>query len=227
MAAKTFDVYSQPAYSISEAARYLRLPPATLRSWVLGRDYPNRDATSRFHPLIRLARKQPPLLSFHNLVEAHVLRALRTEHGVKLAELRKALAYAEKSLDIDHLLLRKDLLTHAGKVFLRKYGELIELSASGQIAMQQAFDSHLKRVEWSDLRFPVRLYPFVSVESVGRPVAIDASIAFGRPVLIKAGVATRTITERLDAGETIDALADDYGLSTADVEEAVLYERAA
>lgn len=66
MAAETLDVYSQPAYSISEAARYLRLPPATLRSWVLGRDYPNRDATSRFHPLIWLARKQPPLLSFHS-----------------------------------------------------------------------------------------------------------------------------------------------------------------
>ena len=29
-----------PAYSVAEAAHYLRLPVATLRSWILGRPYP-------------------------------------------------------------------------------------------------------------------------------------------------------------------------------------------
>ena len=70
------------AYTPAEAARYLRLPVAKLRSWVLGRQYPTAEGSGQFPPLIRPASQQLPLLSFANLVEAHVLRSLRTEHGV-------------------------------------------------------------------------------------------------------------------------------------------------
>jgi uncharacterized protein (DUF433 family) len=35
------------------------------------------------------------------------------------------------------------------------------------------------------------------------------------------------IAERIDAGESVEALAEDYDLAPAEVEEAVLYERAA
>jgi hypothetical protein len=34
------------AYTLAEAARYLRLQAATLRSWVLGREYPGERARS-------------------------------------------------------------------------------------------------------------------------------------------------------------------------------------
>ena len=95
--------------------------------------------------------------------------------------------------------------------------------------MKRVFVEHLKRVEWDEWQFPVRLYPFISVEatSAERSIAIDPKIAFGRPILIKAGVSTGAIAERIDAGETVNELATDYGVSANDVEEAVLYERAA
>ena len=35
------------------------------------------------------------------------------------------------------------------------------------------------------------------------------------------------IAERIDAGETVAELADDYDLSPSEIEEAILYERAA
>lgn len=228
MSARTFDLRNQPAYSISEAARYLKLPAATLRSWMLGRPYPKAGETARFKPLFQVARKAPPALSFYNLIEAHVLRSLRTEHGVPIREVRNAIDYAEKSLQIDRLLLHKDLLTHAGNVFLEKYGNLINLSASGQLALRKYFEEHLKRVEWDDRQFPIRLYPFTAIETSGRrPIAIDPSVAFGRPVLLRAGVTTRTIAERLDAGETVSDLTNDYDITAPEVEEAVMYERAA
>lgn len=221
------DLRDQPAYALAEASRYLKLPAATLRSWVVGRPYPKADGVGHSRPLIHPPKKQPLLLAFWNLIEAHVLRSLRTEHGVSIKAVRDALNYAERSEKIDRLLLRKDLRTNAGRLFLEKYGELIDLSASGQLAMRKLFEEHLKRVDWDEWQFPVRLYPFVSGGSDQRPIAIDPNIAFGRPVVLRAGVSTGVIADRIDAGESVSELADDYGLSAEEVEQAVLYERAA
>jgi uncharacterized protein (DUF433 family) len=229
MGAKNTDLRNQPAYTLAEAARYLKLPVATLRSWVAGRPYPKAEGVGRFQPLIHPPGRQPPVLSFWNLIEAHVLRSLRTDHGVSIKALRQALAYAERTLKIQRLLLRKELRTDAGKVFLDRYGELIELSASGQLAMRQVLAEHLKRIEWDEWQFPVRLYPFLSADSISteRTIAIDPKIAFGRPVVIRASVSTAAIAERIDARETVEELAADYGLSPSEIEQAVLFERAA
>jgi len=217
-----------PAYTLSEAARYVRLPSATLRSWVLGRQYPTAEGSGQFPPLLRPASQRPLLLSFSNLIEAHVLRSLRTEHAVSVNSLRKALTYAEKILGIDRLLLRPELCAEPGKIFLDRYGELIELSASGQLAMRRLFNEYLKRIDWGTSKFPIRLYPFLfAAPSEQRSIVIDPHIAFGRPVLAGKAIKTSTIAERIDAGESVTDVAADYDLGPSDVEQAILYERAA
>lgn len=207
----------------------MRLPPATLRSWTLGRPYPIATGTGHFRPLIRPATTRPTYLSFWNLVEAHVLRAFRTQHRVSLKDLRTALEYSEKTLGIERLLLRRELCTTAGQVFLDRYGELINLSMSGQMAMRHVLNEHLKRVDWDERQFPVRLHPFISPDgrSSDQPIAIDPTVAFGRPVVATRSISTTAIADRIDAGETVEELARDYDLSTDEIELAVLYERAA
>ena len=66
-----------PAYSVGEAAHYLRMPEETLRSWVAGRLYPVAGESRRSRPLIHLDDPKKQHLSFLNLVEAHVLAAVR------------------------------------------------------------------------------------------------------------------------------------------------------
>lgn len=222
------DPRNQPLYPMAAAAKYLKLPAATLRSWVAGQPYRKAEGIRRFQPIIRPPSRKPLFLSFWNLIEAHVLRSLRTDHAVSIKAVRNALSFAEGKLKINRLLLRKELRTDAGRVFLDRYGELIELSASGQLAMRQLLEEHLKRVEWDEWQFPVRLYPFLSVEatSAEKPIAIDPKIAFGRPVVIRAGVSTAAIAERIDARETIAELAADYGLSASEIEQAALFENA-
>lgn len=224
------DPRDQPAYTLAEAAHYLRLPSATLRSWVVGRRYATAgDNSRRFPPLIRPGGVEPPRLSFWNLIEAHVLRSLRTEHGVPVKAVRDAIAYAERELNIRRLLLREELRTEAGKMFLERYGELIELSASGQLAMRRVLEDHLKRVTWDSSHFPVQLYP-VPPAGVGwedRSVVIDARLAFGRPVVARKSISTRAIAERIDAGESVEEVAADYELDPGEIEQAAIYERAA
>jgi uncharacterized protein (DUF433 family) len=60
----------------------------------------------------------------------------------------------------------------------------------------------------------------------GEPIAIDPSIALGRPIVLMTGVSTHAIAERLHAGESVGELAEDYGLTGTETEEAALYERA-
>lgn len=227
--AATADLRNRPAYPLTEAARYLKLPPATLRSWFLGRQYDTAAGTRLFRAIVVPASRRPALLSFWNLIEAHVLRALRTDHGVSVRAVRQAVRYAEEQLDVERLLLSPELSANAGRLFLERYGELIELSASGQIAMRQVLEAHLRRVEWDAWQFPVRLYPFLTSEALtaDRPIAIDPVIAFGRPVVRNRGITTATIAEQIDAGEAVEAVAADYDLTPAEVEQAILYERAA
>lgn len=226
--AEKLDVRDQAAYGLAEAARYLKLPAPTLRSWVAGRAYTKARGVGHFRPLIHPPRTQPPLLSFWNLIEAHVLRSLRTEHGVSLKAVREALNYAERKENIERLLLSKELRTHAGTLFLDKYGQLIDLPASGQLAMRLLFEEHLKRVEWDEWKFPVRLYPFVAGETpTSRIIAIDPKIAFGRPVVARTGISTGAVAGRIDAKEPVSEVAADYDLTVEEVEQAVLYERAA
>jgi uncharacterized protein (DUF433 family) len=200
-----------------------------VRSWFVGRTYPTTSGVSQFAPPLKPARRKPPTLSFSNLIEAHVLRALRTEHGVPLHAVRQALMFAERKLRIDQLLLREELRAAGGQLFLDRYGELVNLSASGQLAMRKVFEAHLKRVEWGPMQYPVRLYPFLLSEepSDARPIVIDPQIAFGRPVISDGFVSTASIVDRLDAGESIEELSADYRISVEAVEHAVLYEHVA
>jgi DNA-binding transcriptional regulator YiaG len=61
---KRRDLREMPAYGIVEAAHYLGIPKATLRSWVLGRHYPTGTGKRFFRPIIELADKEQRLLSF-------------------------------------------------------------------------------------------------------------------------------------------------------------------
>ena len=222
------DIREMPAYGIAEAAHHLHMPVATLRSWVLGRTYPRVEGTAEFEPLIRLPGRNGRRLSFNNLVEAHVLRALRTRHSVEMRMVRPALTYAEERLGIERLLLSEQLWTAGGELFLDRLGELINLSRSGQLAIRRLLEAYLRRVDRDDHHLPVRLFPFLTGDpGDGRTVVIDPGVSFGRPTIAGSGISTGALVERIDAGESVDELADDYGLSIAQVEAAVLYERAA
>lgn len=219
-----------PAYSVADAARYLHVPAATLRSWFAGRTYPRQQGgRGAFQPLLVPADADTGRLSFLNLVEAHVLRALRTQHCVPIRAVRPALDHAGKVLGIAHVLLSDALLTSAGEIFLEHYGQLINLSRSGQFAMRKVLEAYLRRVDRDDRHIPIRLYPFLTArdERDARSVVIDPAVSFGRPVVAGSGITTSVLVQRVDAGESIEHLAHDYGIAPGLIEDAIVFEKAA
>ena len=144
-----------------------------------------------------------------------------------MAVIRKAIGYAENALGIERLLLR-DELTSGQDVFLDRLSELIDLSRSGQMVMRHMLSAYLKRVDRDEKDLPFRLYPLRPAWSgAKKPIVIDPRISFGRPTVAGAGVSTEALVDRIDAGESAEDLAWDYGLKLTQIEDAVLYERAA
>lgn len=218
-----------PTYSISEASRYLRLSFSTLRAWTKGRHYIYQNTRSYSAPVVSEPGNIISLLSFEHLIEAHIIRALRTTHGVSMRNLRTALDTAQNKFAIKNLLLSPDLKTGAGELFLDKYGSLINLSKSGQFAMKQILEDHLERVEYDAINMPFRFYPFLIANSTQsrKIIVIDPMISFGKPVITNRNISTSVIVNRIDNGEDIKEVADDYDLDVEDIRDAILYERAA
>ena len=223
---KRRDLRSLPAYGVSEAAHYLSIPNATLRSWVLGRHYPTGTGRRYFRPIIELPDKDQRLLSFVNLVEAHVLDAIRRAHGVTLGRVRKSIDYLKKQLGSSHPLAEQKFVTDKVDLFVEMFGQLVNISQEGQVAMKELIEAHLRRIERDTSGLPIRLYPFTRERKPDEPkiIVIDPNISFGRPVLAGTGIATTIIAQRYKAGESIEELAEDYGRSRSEIEEAIRCE---
>ncbi len=211
-----------PAYSISEAARYLILPTATIRYWSVGR--------KNHAPLIKVPEHSPTLLSFLNLVELHVLAAIQRKHKVKMSHVRKALEYLMVSkpqlINKRHPLISRTPETDGLDLFIEQYGQLVNISRKGQTAMRDAVNAALHRIERDLDGVPTKFYPFTRTMTDDAPamIVIDSRLSAGRPVIADTGLATQIIAERYKAGESIDDLAQDYEREHAEIEEAVRCE---
>ncbi len=211
-----------PIYTISEAARYLTVPAATIRYWSVGRD--------DYQPLITTPEHEPVLLSFLNLTELHILAAIRRKHKVKMPSIRKAIQYLAKhplrASEKRHPLISRKLETDGLDLLIEQYGQLINISQAGQTAMREIISAALRRINRDSDGIPIKLYPFTRAAMIDAPsmVVIDPTISAGRPIISGTGLTTQLIAERYKAGESVSDLARDYERENAEIEEAIRCE---
>lgn len=206
-----------PAYTLGAVAHYLELPDATVRYWAFGRE--------RHAPVILVADPKGRILSFRNLVEIHVLSAVRRQHRVTLPAVRRAVLYLREQFNSSHPLADEKMLTNGTEIFVERFGQLINASDHGQIALEGALRAHLRRVERDNAKDPVRLFPFTSTRQDGpKVVVIDPRVQFGRPCIVGSGVPTAVVIQRFKAGEPLADLATDLGRRPDEIEEAIRYE---
>ena len=214
-----------PFYAIREAALCLDVNPATLRTWALGRSYQVRSGEKKAEAVLELPEPENPMLSFVNLMEAQFLRALRREHEFSMQHIRTALEALPSYHSQPHPLAFVDFLTDGIDLFVRKFGKLIDLNRPEQILIEKLLESHLRRID-RDATGPIRFFPVV-VSDTERPISVDPRVAFGHPVVAGTRVRTETLSGRIAAGDTVEAVAEDLGLTKEQVEQAVAFEQRA
>lgn len=220
------DIRETPAYTPADAARYLRVPVDTLRHWLLGYPYETRSGKTFYKPLIKIAGRNPNLLSFINLVESHVLSAIRRKYRIPMPKIRTALNYLEREYRSSHPLVEYSFKTDGLDLFTEQFQKLEILSQDGQLAMREVLEQCLSRIEWDEKKLPFRYFPYTRDPNKPDPrlVIIDPSISFGRPVILGTGIPTSIIAERFEAGEKIEMLVEDYGRTQEEIEEAIRWQ---
>ncbi len=206
-----------PNYSIAEVASYLGMPPSTVRAWAKGMG-------ETFRPVITMPDPDANLLSFFNLVEVHVLAALR-EKGPRLPDIRRAIRFVERTVGKKHPLATQAFFTDGVSIFVEHLGSLVD-AKDGQLVLRRVVEGYLTRIDYGPDGLAMRLYPFTRRGMLDGPrsVVLNPLVSFGRPVLAQTGVPTEEIADRFHAGEALDELALDFGVSREAIEEAIRCE---
>jgi uncharacterized protein (DUF433 family) len=86
---------------------------------------------------------------------------------------------------------------------------------------------HLQRVE-ADSSGLFRFFPFVLELKSSEPTLIEINpmVGFGKPVIAGTGISTAIILSRFNAREPMSELAEEYGCTPQQIEEAIRWEKA-
>src|SRR5258708_8684980 len=195
------DSRDQPLYTVQEAAYYLGIGSATLKTWFFGRTYATKSEGRKFwEPVIAPADPDIGLLSFFNLSEAHVLGATRYDHKVPFWAVREAIANVVASTAASrHPLLSDEFFTNGKLIFVKQISEFINIS-SQQLSLE-IMDSFLVRVIRDDDGNPFKVYPLRPGEPNDKVISIVAGVSGSRPIIDGTRVPVMSIWRRHKAGE--------------------------
>jgi uncharacterized protein (DUF433 family) len=203
-----------PLYGVAQAASYFKVPPSTLRAWIVGQPYlESQGRHGIFDAVITPAATNPTRLSFNNLAELHVLATLRRGHSLGLSVIRNAM----RNLRGAHPLIEHELETDGHRIYVGAT-PIIEISTGEgrQTAMRDIIKEGLRHVERDKGGKVARLFP-----DPDRRVVIDPRIAFGKPTVVGTGVTVAVLADFVKAGESAKRVAREFKLVEGDVKAAV------
>jgi uncharacterized protein (DUF433 family) len=222
MRTQTYKPLEIPTYGSEDAARYLQIPYHTLRYWILGGV--TGDA------VIPIAQKNPPQLSFMDLLQCWVLASLRHKEGLPMRNIRAAIETLREKYNSRHPLAEAEFETDGVHLFVRDEIGAVNLSKRDQRVLEGIMKAYLRRIDRDIEGIAIRLYPFTRQEflkskvDVPKVVMIDPTISFGRPVLMNSGISTFVLATRYRGGDSIAALAREYGRKPGEIQEAIQWE---
>jgi uncharacterized protein (DUF433 family) len=204
----TEKVGREPRYSLPHAADLLGVPTTTIRNWVCGQT----AVIVLDHPTL-----EPVALSFFNLVEAGFLAAYRRKAGVSMQRVRIALERSKAFFKDERPLLRRTFKSDGKNLFYEEDHSLVDMSGTpGQTGWPEVIREYFKRIDYDS--FGPTQYWLLGRH---RGCIIDPRVEFGEPVTPRSGVRISLIYSRFQAEESMEEIAEDFGLHREEVEEAI------
>lgn len=219
-------VLDRELYTVAEAARLLRVPASTLKWWLEGRESSRRSPA--YPPVVRPEPSGSNHVTWGEYVEAGYLREYRRRHEVSLQHLRGVIDALRAEFGVPYPLAHFKPFVGPGRRLVLELEQRLDVppglrmvaTVDGQQLLTPAAESFLERVEFAeeDPQWAERVYP----AGKASPVVIDPEYNFGAPTID--GISTEVLAELVDAGEPLEEVADDYGLSPERLRHALAYE---
>jgi uncharacterized protein (DUF433 family) len=227
------DRFATLLYGIGEAAGYLSVPPSTLTTWAYG--YERRRGSGarvfRAEPVITAehpARAGDPAVPFIGLAEAYALAAFR-KAGIPMQRIRPAVDALARELGLEHALASRRLYTDGAEVlydFAQHAGDSPEgesvrelvVVRNGQRVFSEVVELYLRRIDFAADGYAqlIRLPQYQVAE-----VTVDPDHGFGRPRFARGGAGVEDVIDLFRSGEPVDTVAEEFGLSRDEVEDAI------
>lgn len=210
-------------YTEAEAARLLRLAPATLHYWLEGGERRNKI----YKPIIRAEATGSNRVTWAEFIEAGLIRQYRRVHQVPMTELRAFIEHLRDRSGIPYPLAHAQPFI-SGRELVVEAQEQAHLTGeftlvapvNGQYLLLAPAEAFLARVTWSDGQTAAGWRPDDRSDS---PVTINPDVRFGSPSV--GGISTKILYEMSQTEDEGD-LADTYGLSISHLRWAVSFEMA-
>jgi uncharacterized protein (DUF433 family) len=202
-----------PLYTVSEAARYLKLSTSTVHSWA----YPSSHAEALVTTVRGRGWASVPFIGF---AEAFVIKAAKTA-GVPDHRIRPGVdAIKERAGGIPHALASRLVWTDGAELlFAAVEDDDLEVADTSQRQFRRVVEDQLKLIAWADDGFAARLrlpqFPHASV-------TVDPKVASGRPLLQRgAGVRIKDLIDSVRAGDSPSDVARGFGVPLEEVQEVI------
>jgi uncharacterized protein (DUF433 family) len=218
-------VLDRELYDEQLAAQILRVPPSTLHWWLEG----GSQRGKVYEPVFRPEATGSKLVTWGEFVEARYLREYRRTLGVQLSSLRQFIAFLRNELGVPYPLAHMRPWVGAGRRLLVDAQDAADVPVelwvcvepqSGVTLLTPPAESFLERVEFEEEEdgVVVRLHP------AGKevPVVIDPEVRFGSPTV--KGIPTESLAELVRAGDSVEMVAEGFGLDLDSVVTALSYE---
>lgn len=218
----TSEYMDRPTYSLTEAARLLRVPTSTMRFWLEGA----RRGEQVYPPVLRPEATGSSTLTWGEFVEAAYLREYREDIPVQgLRPLIEALReeFGRYPLATAHPMTTDKQLVRNLQDQLGLPEELWMVVGVGQLVLGSSAETYFKKVEFDPETSLAMRYRVMDAET---PVVVDPRVAFGVPTI--KNTRAESIAELVLAGEPISAVVQiyaGYGINESDVATAVRFDR--
>jgi len=215
-------------YTLTDAARLLRVRPSTLRNWVNGYTYRTEERTVHQRPVV-FRRFDEPLLTFHEFVELLFVKLFR-EEGVSMQAIRKAAAAASHLFDTPYPLAVKRFDTDGKLLFATleeeakgdsKSERIVHELGKGQVMFDSVIRPFFRHLDYRGVAEAIRYWPAEGQ----RWIVLDPERAFGQPIDAETGVPTRVLYEAyLATQEDATKAARSFEVPLGAVEHSVRFE---
>jgi uncharacterized protein (DUF433 family) len=226
------DRFHVPLYSVPEAATYLGVPTSTFSTWAYGyvRRPPGRPEVTGA-PIVTTIRSNgagAAAIPFVGLAEGLVLAAIRRT-GVPLQRIRPALSRLQDEFGLEHVLASRALYTDGAEViydFAERAGDTPEARSArqlvvvrkGQHVFNDVIDDYLHRVEFAGDGYAALIH--LPLYRTAQVIA-DPRRGFGQPIFAHGGARVEDVIRAFQAGESLDSVAQEYGVPPAELEDAL------